>query len=123
MNTVTTEAFVARLYEKTVKSIIAGKNDSYIINELETEGLSQELARMLLKKSKSQIKRVRGKAYREVAVEYLLKGIGLIVLGAIITGITYSLARGGGVYVVTTGLFAGGGIYTIIGIGKFLSSF
>jgi hypothetical protein len=78
---------------------------------------------MLLKKSKSQIKRVRGKAYREVAVEYLLKGIGLIVLGAIITGITYSLARGGGVYVVTTGLFAGGGIYTIIGIGKFLSSF
>ena len=58
----------------------------------------------------------------EVAGQYFLKGIGFLALGAVVTGITYSMASGGGTYVVTTGLFAVGGIYVIIGFFKFLSN-
>jgi hypothetical protein len=46
----------------------------------------------------------------------LMWGIGLLVLGGIITLGTYSAASGGGTYVVTTGLFVVGGINLVRGI-------
>lgn len=46
----------------------------------------------------------------------LMWGIGLLVLGGIITLGTYSAASGGGTYVMTTGLFVVGGINLVRGI-------
>lgn len=40
----------------------------------------------------------------------LLFGLGMLLLGGVITASTYSAANAGGTYVVTTGLFAVGGI-------------
>ena len=52
------------------------------------------------------------------AGELIAMGVGLLVLGAVITGITYSAASGGGTYVVTTGLFVVGVIKILQGIGR-----
>ena len=46
----------------------------------------------------------------------LMWGIGMVVLGGIITLVTYATASGGGTYVITTGLFVVGGINLIRGI-------
>ena len=46
----------------------------------------------------------------------LLWGIGMLVLGGLITLGTYSAASDGGTYFVTTGLFVVGGINLIRGI-------
>lgn len=46
----------------------------------------------------------------------LLYSVGLLALGGIITGITYSIADDGGTYTVTTGLFVIGGIYFCVSI-------
>jgi hypothetical protein len=59
---------------------------------------------------------------RKVAGQYFLKGIVFLALGTIVTGITYSMASGGGTYIVTTGLFVVGGINTIIGVIKYISN-
>ena len=102
--------------------VIDGKNDNDILSELEKDGIPKELGEKILEKAKTEINKVKGKAHREVAGQYFLKGIGFLALGAIVTGVTYSMASGGGTYVVTTGLFAVGGIYVIIGFFKFLSN-
>ena len=108
--------------EKTIKLVIDGKNDYEILAELEKDGLPNEIGQKILDKAKTEINKVKGKAHREVAGQYFLKGIGVLALGAVVTGITYSMASGGGTYVVTSGLFAVGGIYVIIGVFKFLSN-
>jgi hypothetical protein len=113
---------ILALYEKTIKLIIEGKNDSEILEELEKKGLTREIGEKIIDKAKTEINKVRNKAHREVAGEYFLKGLGFLALGAVITGITYSIASGGGTYVVTTGLFVVGGLYVIIGFFKFLSN-
>ena len=51
----------------------------------------------------------------------LLYSLGLLALGGIITGITYSLASPGGTYMVTSGLFLIGGIYFCVAIWNLLN--
>lgn len=50
----------------------------------------------------------------------LLYSLGLLALGGIITGITYSMASSGGTYMVTSGLFLIGGIYFCVAIWRLL---
>lgn len=45
-----------------------------------------------------------------------LSCVGLLTLGGIITGITYSMAKPGGTYVATTGLFLVGAISGVVAI-------
>lgn len=113
---------ISTLTEKIAHLVIAGKSDNQIVSELEKEGYPKVITEQLLERVKVEIEEIKGKAHRNVAGEYLLKGVGFLVLGAIITGVTYSMASGGGSYVVTTGLFAVGGIYTVIGVFKFLAN-
>ena len=49
-----------------------------------------------------------------------LSCIGFLTLGGIITGITYSIAKPGGTYVATTGLFLVGVISGIVAIWRFI---
>jgi hypothetical protein len=116
------EELISSLYEKTIKLVIDSKNEYEILAELEKDGLPKEIGQKILDKAKTEINKVKGKAHREVAGQYFLKGIGFLALGAVVTGGTYSMASGGGTYVVTSGLFAVGGIYVIIGFFKFLSN-
>ena len=116
------EELISALYERIIKMVIDGKTDHEILSELEKDGIPKELCEKILEKAKTEINKVKGKAHREVAGQYFLKGIGFLALGALVTGVTYSMASGGGTYVVTTGLFAVGGIYVIIGFFKFLSN-
>lgn len=116
------EEVISAIYERTIKLVIDGKSDLKILTELEKDGIPKELCQKILDKAKTEINKVKGKAHREVAGQYFLKGIGFLALGAVVTGVTYSMASGGGTYVVTTGLFVVGGLYVIIGFFKFLSN-
>ena len=116
------EELISALYERIIKMVIDGKTDHDILSELEKDGVPKELGEKILEKAKTEINTVKGKAHMKVAGEYFLKGVGFLALGAIVTGVTYSMASGGGTYVVTTGLFAVGGIYVIIGFFKYLSN-
>lgn len=113
---------IVSLYEKTVQLIVDGKNDSEILAELEREGAPKEIAQKILDDVKKEVNKVKANAHREVAGEYLLKGSGFLILGAVVTGITYSMASGGGTYIVTTGLFVVGGLYVVMGLFKYLSN-
>ena len=46
----------------------------------------------------------------------MLTGLGLAALGGIITAVTYANASGGGMYVVTYGLFIVGGLNFLRGL-------
>lgn len=49
-----------------------------------------------------------------------LSCIGFLTLGGIITGITYSMAKPGGTYVATTGLFLVGAISGVVAIWRLI---
>ena len=55
---------------------------------------------------------------RKAAVGEMLTGVGLIVVGGVITGGTYLLTGPGGVFLVTWGLVAWGVIKTCMGLIK-----
>lgn len=57
---------------------------------------------------------------RSAFTSSLLYSVGLLALGGIVTGITYSMASSGGTYTVTTGLFLIGGIYFCVAIWNML---
>lgn len=57
---------------------------------------------------------------RKTAITALLTGISCLVLGGVLTGITYSLAKPGGTYLVTTGLFLIGAINICLSIYRFM---
>jgi len=54
----------------------------------------------------------------DVSDEMIGLGVAMLVLGALITGITYAAAGGGGTYVITTGLFMVGVIRILQGIAR-----
>ena len=116
------DELISEFYKRTINLVAEEKSDSEILSELIANGLPENLAQILLEKVKSQIEIEKGKLNREAAREYFIKGVSFLAIGAIVTGITYSMASNGGSYVVTTGLFVLGVIYTFIGLFKFLSS-
>ena len=59
---------------------------------------------------------------RKVGLKTIGVGIGFVLLGSVITGITYSAAKSGGSYVITTGLFLVGGWIVLKGIWKIVSN-
>ena len=60
---------------------------------------------------------------REEAVQTMLKGLGAMILGGIITWISYSAAGPGGTYFVTTGIILVGGFSLLVGLISFIGSF
>jgi hypothetical protein len=57
---------------------------------------------------------------RSFGTTNILIGLGLLMLGGLITGVSYSAAIGGGRYVITTGLFLVGGYQVLKGLYRLL---
>jgi hypothetical protein len=66
------------------------------------------------------IKSLKVNSARSAFIGSFVSAIGMLILGGIITGITYSIADDGGTYTVTTGLFLVGGILFVVSIYRFL---
>jgi hypothetical protein len=93
-----------------------GKNKREVTDELIQQGVPNDVADEIIKRVfayKSKLKRKEGG-------KAIGCGLLMIVVGGIITGITYAAAEGGGTYIVTTGLFIVGGITLIVGLYKWL---
>ncbi len=65
---------------------------------------------------KSELINLRIEEAKSGLVHSGLSCIGLLVIGGIVTGISYSLASPGGTYLATTGLFLFGGISGIVAL-------
>lgn len=100
-----------QLFDLTVELYVNQKKSKQeVLNELQRCGLPEETANAILQEV---CKRFR-KEFIPFILKETLKGIGkgllFIIAGAIVTGVTYSMASPGGSYLVTTGLFACGGL-------------
>ena len=103
-------------YTDALNSIASGKRADVVIHELMQKGVPAHIAAQIVAQAKS----VKKAAFRQAGFKVFLAGIGMLVLGAIITSATFSMAKPGGTYVVTFGLFAVGAINAIKGLYRML---
>lgn len=107
-----TNALIEQLVSDAAVSLAQGQSRDAVREELMRQGIPLEAATQIINQASS----LKQEAFRQKGSEMFFQGIGWMVLGAIITGFTYSMAAPGGTFVVTTGLFVVGGIYIIAGI-------
>ena len=112
------EELIHNLYNKALVELFDGKSEKFIISSYIKLGISEEVAQKVVHIANMHKK----KEYRKAGFETIGIGIFFLVLGAIITGVTYSAASSGGSYVVTTGLFLVGGWMILKGLWKIIFS-
>ena len=95
-----------------------GKNRSQVADELTRKGAPYDLAAEVVKR----VFEYRSELKRKEGGKSIGCGLLMLIVGGIVTGLTYSAASGGGTYIVTTGLFIVGGITLIVGLYKWLTS-
>lgn len=110
------QRIVQQLFEQAVVALAEGKAKPAVIGDLVAQGVPKEVAESLVQKAEVYKK----SEFRKSGMTSLMIGVGLIVLGAVITGATYSAADPGGTFVVTIGLFLAGGIAVLRGLGRAL---
>src|SRR5262245_32256168 len=98
-------------YADALNAIAGGKPQTAVINELIEKGVPAHVAAQIV----AQARAAKKAAFRQAGFKVFLAGLAMLVLGAVITGATFSMAKPGGTYVVTFGLFAVGAINTIKG--------
>jgi hypothetical protein len=91
-----------------------GGNPRAVITELEARGLSRSEAEALL----AEVLEPLRAGYRKAGRATVIKGLGLLGLGALVTFGTMALALDGGTYLVTVGLFSVGGLYVVKGLAQ-----
>lgn len=106
------EQVVQQLFNDAAVSLAEGSPRSSVVAELVGRGVPQDAAEHIVGEASSYKKR----EFRKAGLETLAAGVGLIVLGGIITAATYSAAAPGGTYIVTTGLFLVGGLTVLRGL-------
>ena len=114
----TEEQVMVALMRFAAEEAAKGRKRSQVADELTRKGVPYDIAAQIVETVfgyRSELKRKEG-----------LKGIGcgliMLVVGGIITAITYSAASGGGTYIVTTGLFIVGAITLIVGFIRWITS-
>ena len=95
-----------------------GKNRSQVADELARQGVPYDVAAEIVKR----VFEYRSELKRKEGGKAIGCGLLMLIVGGIITGLTYAAALGGGTYIVTTGLFIVGGITLIVGLYKWLTS-
>jgi hypothetical protein len=102
---------VSAYAQHCAESLARGSSPAHVQQDLVERGLPPGVAAQLVASATR-----RPAPADDDAGELITMGVGLLVLGAVITGITYSAASGGGTYVITTGLFVVGVIKILQGI-------
>jgi len=95
-----------------------GKKRSQVADELTRQGVPYDVAAQIVQR----VFEYRSELKRKEGGKAIGCGLLMLIVGGIITGVTYAAASGGGIYIVTTGLFIGGGITLIVGLYKWLTS-
>jgi len=103
-------------YTDALNAIAGGKREDTVIRELIEKGVPAHIALQIVTRAKATKKA----AFRQAGFKVFLAGIAMLVLGVLVTGVTYSMAKPGGTYVVTFGLFAVGAINALKGLFRML---
>ncbi len=99
-------------YIDSVAALANGKRREQVISDLIRKGWSSEMAAQIV----SRAQQVKTAEFRKAGLKLFGIGIALLVLGVVITAASYSLAAGGGTYIVTIGLFLSGAVNTLKGL-------
>jgi hypothetical protein len=99
-------------FSEAANSLAAGKSARTVVQQLVQNGVPAPMAEHIVAQA-AQVKRA---AFRKAGLNLFLRGIGLIILGIIITSITYSLASPGGIYLVAFGPVIAGVINAFRGL-------
>jgi curved DNA-binding protein CbpA len=114
----TDEELIIGLMRFAAEKAAEGKKRSQVADELTKKGVPYDVAAQIV----SRVFDYRSELKRKEGGKAIGCGLLMIIVGGIITGITYAAASGGGTYFVTIGLFVVGGITLIVGLFKWLTS-
>jgi hypothetical protein len=103
-------------YSESLVALTNGKSRKAMIEELMQRGFSYELANQIVE----QAYRTKKSVFRQAGVKAFFVGIAFIILGIVITAATYSIAKPGGTFIVTIGLFFSGAINILRGLFRIL---
>ncbi|MCG6451296.1 hypothetical protein [Vibrio parahaemolyticus] len=110
------EKLIQELFDNAVVAIAKGQSSKFIVNQYVGMGIPKEAAMSIV----SQAKELKKREFRKAGLKTIAFGIGWFLLGAVITGITYSAASSGGHYIITSGLFLVGGITVLKGVWRII---
>lgn len=114
----TEEEIIIGLMRFAAEKAAEGKNRSQVADELTRKGVPYNLSAQIV----NRVFEYRSELKRKEGGKAIGCGLLMLIVGGIITGITYAAASGGGTYLVTTGLFIAGGLSLIVGLYKWLTS-
>ena len=110
-NESSTEETLQQLFNLTIDLYVNQKKSKQeVIGILQGIGLEEEVARNILKAVCSRFRKDITSFVLKETFKGIGKGLIFIIIGALITAVTYSMAEDGGTYVVTVGLFICGGL-------------
>lgn len=115
---VSDEDIVIGLMRFAAEKAAEGKNRSQVADELTRQGVPYDAAADIVQR----IFEYRSEVRRKEGGKSIGCGLLMLIVGGIITGLTYSAASEGGSYFITTGLFVVGGITLLTGIFRWLTS-
>jgi hypothetical protein len=99
-------------FSEAANLLASGKSARTVAQQLVQNGVPAPMAEHIVAQA-AQVKRA---AFRKAGLNLFLRGIGLIILGIIVTSITYSLASPGGIYLVAFGPVIAGVINAFRGL-------
>lgn len=116
--TLTEDEVIIGLMRFAAGEAAKGKKRSQVADELTQQGVPYDVAAQIVKR----VFEYRSELKRKEGGKAIGCGLLMLIVGGVVTGVTYASASGGGTYIVTTGLFIVGGITLIVGLYKWLTS-
>lgn len=104
-------------FAEAANLLASGKDTASVVKHLVQNGLPAPMAEHIV----AQANQAKRAAFRKAGLNLFLRGIGLIILGIVITSITYSLASPGGFFLVAFGPAIAGVINVFRGLGRMIT--
>jgi hypothetical protein len=108
----TDEQTVQAIFDHAVSLVRDGKSKAEVREDLVSHGLSEANARLV----SERVFELRAQARRQAGGAAMLQGALWCVGGLAVTGITFAMASGGGMYVVAYGAVIYGAIHFVRGL-------
>lgn len=110
------QELIQQLFNHAAVSLAEGRSTSSVIVEFVEKGVPVEAAENIV----AQANDYKKSEFRNGGLKAIGIGVALIALGGVITAATYSVARPGGTYVITSGLFLVGALTFLRGTWRFI---
>jgi DnaJ-class molecular chaperone len=112
------EEIIRNLITFAAEEVAKGKKSSEITDEITRMGIPFDVSTQIVK----QVFEYRSRVKSRAGGKQIGCGLLMLIVGGIITGITYASAKEGGSYIVTTGLLVVGAINLIVGLFRWFTS-